>query len=179
MSFGTLSAQSIAVKTNLLYGGVMRAPNIGAEWKVSPKLTLDLWGAYNPFPIGKNGNGSGNRKMKHWLVQPELRYWFCESFNGHFFGAHVFYGQYNISNVSFLETDNFRKQGNTVGVGISYGYQWILSPHWGIEASAGVGYARLYYDKYPCRECGKRISTEKHNYLGPTRIAVSFIYLLK
>lgn len=64
----TVSAQDIAVKTNLLYGGVLQTPNIGMEWGISPKLTVDLWGAYNPFPLGKNGYGSNNRKMKHWLI---------------------------------------------------------------------------------------------------------------
>lgn len=92
-----VNAQDIAVKTNLLYGGMMQTPNIAMEWGISPKLTIDLWGAYNPFPLGKNGKGSNNRKMKHWVVQPELRYWLCESFNGHFFGVHTFYGQYTLS----------------------------------------------------------------------------------
>ncbi|WP_459190200.1 DUF3575 domain-containing protein [Parabacteroides sp. APC149_11_2_Y6] len=177
--FSSLSAQEIAVKTNLFYAGLMQTLNIGTEWKISPKLTLDLWGAYNPFPLGKNGYGSTNKKMKHWIIRPELRYWLCESFNGHFFGGHVFYGQYNISNIHFLGTGNYRKQGNAVGVGISYGYQWILSPHWSMEGAIGIGYARLHYNKYPCKECGKRISTENRNYLGPTRAAISFIYLLK
>ena len=85
-------AQDIAVKTNLLYGGLSQTPNIGVEWGISPKLTVDLWGVYNPFPLGKNGYGSNNRKMKHWLIQSELRYWLCERFNGHFFGGHLFYG---------------------------------------------------------------------------------------
>ncbi|MFR7875400.1 MAG: DUF3575 domain-containing protein [Butyricimonas paravirosa] len=30
-------------------------------------------------------------KFKHWLVQPELRYWLCDQFSGHFFGVHTFY----------------------------------------------------------------------------------------
>lgn len=36
-------AQDIAVKTNLLYGGLLQTPNIGVEWGISPKLTVDLW----------------------------------------------------------------------------------------------------------------------------------------
>ena len=145
-------AQDIAVKTNLLYGGLLQTPNIGVEWGISPKLTVDLWGAYNPFPLGKNGYGSNNRKMKHWLIQSELRYW---------------------------GLGDFRRQGNLAGFGFSYGYQWILSPHWSIEGTLGVGYAHLHYSKYPCKECGERLSVNNRNYLGPTRAAVSIIYLLK
>lgn len=172
-------AQDIAVKTNLLYGGLLQTPNIGVEWGISPKLTVDLWGAYNPFPLGKNGYGSNNRKMKHWLIQSELRYWLCERFNGHFFGGHLFYGQYNVSNIRYWGLGDFRRQGNLAGFGFSYGYQWILSPHWSIEGTLGVGYAHLHYSKYPCKECGERLSVNNRNYLGPTRTAVSIIYLLK
>lgn len=67
-------------------------------------------GAYNPFPLGKNGYGSNNRKMKHWLIQSELRYWLCERFNGHFFGGHLFYGQYNVSNIRYWGLGDFRRQ---------------------------------------------------------------------
>ena len=174
-----VSAQDLAIKTNLFYGGLAQTPNIGVEWGFSPKLSLDVWGAYNPFPLGSNGHGTSNRKMKHWLVQPELRYWLCERFNGHFLGGHLFYGQYNIGDIRYLGLGGYRRQGNLIGAGFSYGYQWILSPHWSLEASLGIGYARLHYDVYPCKECGKLIKKENRNYLGPTRAAVSIIYIIK
>ena len=100
-------------------------------------------------------------------------------FNGHFFGGHLFYGQYNVSNIRYWGLGDFRRQGNLAGFGFSYGYQWILSPHWSIEGTLGIGYAHLHYSKYPCKECGKRLSVNNRNYLGPTRAAVSIIYLLK
>lgn len=95
------------------------------------------------------------------------------------FGGHLFYGQYNVSNIRYWGLGDFRRQGNLAGFGFSYGYQWILSPHWSIEGTLGIGYAHLHYSKYPCKECGKRLSVNNRNYLGPTRAAVSIIYLLK
>lgn len=65
--FVSISAQKIAVKTNILYD-VTTTLNIGAEFRVAPKWTIDLSGNYNPFNLGND------RKMKHWLVQPEARY---------------------------------------------------------------------------------------------------------
>ena len=159
------NAQDVVIKTNLLYGGIMQAPNVGVEWGLSSQLTLDLWGAYNPFPLGKNGLGAIHINMKHCLVQPELRYWLCESFNGHFFGLHTFYGQYNIDGIRYLGLSDYRRQGNVIGAGISYGYQWLLSTRWSLEATLGIGYARFNYDVYPCKECGKRIRNENRNYL--------------
>lgn len=86
----TVSAQKIAVKTNLLYD-VTTTLNIGAEFRLAPKWTLDVSGNYNPFKFGDD------KKMKHWLVQPEARYWLCEAFNGHFFALHALGGQFNVA----------------------------------------------------------------------------------
>ena len=88
------SAQKIAVKTNLLYD-VTTTLNLGAEVRLAPKWTLDLSGNYNPFNLGDD------KKMKHWMAQPEARYWFCEAFNGHFLGLHMLGGQYNVGNIKF------------------------------------------------------------------------------
>ena len=90
--FVSISAQKIAVKTNILYD-VTTTLNIGAEFRVAPKWTIDLSGNYNPFNLGND------RKMKHWLVQPEARYWFCEAFNGHFLALHALAGQFNVADM--------------------------------------------------------------------------------
>ena len=54
--------------------------NLGAEVRLAPKWTLDLSGNYNAWSF-KN-----DKKWKHWMAQPEARYWLCEAFNGHFLG---------------------------------------------------------------------------------------------
>ena len=46
--FVSISAQKIAVKTNILYD-VTTTLNIGAEFRVAPKWTIDLSGNYNHF----------------------------------------------------------------------------------------------------------------------------------
>ena len=47
-----------------------------------------------------------------------------------------------------------RYQGWLVGWGVSYGYHCAGQPL-GLEATVGVGYAYLDYDKYPCAKCGR------------------------
>lgn len=89
----SLSAQKLTVKTNLLYDATATV-NLGVEVGLAPKWTFDLSGNYNGWTF------SNNRKWKHWLAQPELRYWFCERFNGHFLGFHLVGGIYNIGNIS-------------------------------------------------------------------------------
>lgn len=173
-------AQKVAVKTNLLYGVYTFTPNLGLEWGISHKTTLDFSGGYNPWKI----NDKGEKKAVHWLAEAEYRYWLCERFNGHFFGAHILGSQFNINRHSFplllgKNSGDYRFEGYAVGGGISYGYHWLLGNRWNLEANIGVGYVRLVYDKFSCKSCGEKLGREKRDYLGPTRAAVSIIYIIK
>lgn len=172
---GTAAAQNVGVKTNLLYD-VTGTVNLGVEFGLAPRWTLDVSANYNPWTY------SDSRKWKHLLIQPEARYWFCERFNGHFIGLHAHWAKFNVGGVKmpfglWKETRDRRFQGDLYGAGFTYGYQWVLGRHWNLEAAIGVGYARVVYDKYPCANCGRRIDSGKKNYWGPTKAAVSLIYL--
>lgn len=177
VSLPGILAQKAAIKNNLLYDATA-TPNLALEMALSRKTTLELGAGLNWF------NFSDNRKLKHLLVQPELRWWTCDVFNGHFFGIHAHGAQFNVGGwdipVGRLDTfkDN-RYEGYLYGGGISYGYQWILSPRWNFEASIGGGYARIHYDKYPCTNCGSKIEEGKYNYWGVTKAALSLIYIIK
>ncbi|MCM1429024.1 MAG: DUF3575 domain-containing protein [Clostridium sp.] len=174
-----VSAQEVAVKTNLLYDALL-TPSVGVEVGLAPKWTLDVSGNVNAWDL------SGGKKWKHWLVQPEARYWFCQRFSGHFIGAHVLGGQFNVGHIDlpfkFLGTDfrelkDYRWQGWMAGAGIAYGYNWILSRHWSIEAEIGIGWIYSRYDTYRCKGCGKKVEEDTpHNYVGPTKAAINIVY---
>jgi len=74
---------------------------------------------------------------------------------------------------------NHRYEGHLYGGGISIGHSWLLKKRWSLEASVGVGYAHIKYDKYPCAECGSKIKTTSKDYFGPTKASISIIYLIK
>ena len=159
---GTVKAQDIAVKTNLLYWS-STTPNLSLEFGLGKRTTLDLTGAYNPWTLNKDKN----KKIKHWMVMPEFRYWLCERYNGHFFGLHSGYAFYNISGVRIpfqsKSTKDHRYQGWATGLGLSYGYSWILGKRWNLEATIGLGYIYTQYDKYECATCGKfKGNKDKH-----------------
>lgn len=162
----------LAVKTNALYWGAT-TPNLGVEVGLGRRSTMNIDGAYNPWTF------SDNKKLKLWLVQPEFRLWTCERFGGHFFGIHAHYAEYNVGGIRALGLDRYRYEGHLYGGGVSYGYQWFLGNRWNLEATVGVGYARLEYDKYECHNCGQFLGREKKNYFGPTKVGVSFIFLIK
>lgn len=175
-----LKAQDVAVKTNVLSDALLN-PNAAVEIGLAPKWTLDVSGEFNLWDM------SHNRRWKHWVLQPEARYWFCDRFAGHFVGAHLLGGQYNVGgldfNFSFLGTDfsklkDSRYQGWFGGLGVAYGYDWVLSRHWNIEAEIGFGWTYTRFDRFRCAGCGKKIEENKpHNYVGPTKAAVNIVYV--
>lgn len=85
----------------------------------------------------------------------------------------------NVSNLNIFGMGHDRYDGNLYGAGISYGYQWIISKRWSMEATIGVGYARLEYDKYARGDGGEKLGHNTSNYFGPTKVGLSFIYVIK
>ena len=173
----------VGIKANLLYGGAALTPNLGVEFGVTPRSTVDIRGGYNQW--GLEGSWEENKKLANWQVSAEYRYWFCERFAGHFVGVHGFFGYYNISqhNLPLLfgkDSDLYRYQGNIFGAGISYGYQWVLGKRWNLEAQIGAGFGLMKYDRFDCPRCGDPLERdEKRTYFGPTRAGISLIYLIK
>jgi hypothetical protein len=172
-----IEAQTVAVKTNLLYDATTTM-NLGLEVAMSPKWTLELPVNYNPWNLGEVEPGK-IRKLKHWLIQPEVRYWFCRKFGGHFLGMHGHIGGFNIGAIELLNMENDRYEGNLYGGGFSYGYHWILSSRLSIEATLGLGYAYLDYAVYDCVTCGNKLSDDVRHYIGPTKAGVSLIYIIR
>lgn len=172
--------QEMSVKTNLLGDGFLN-PNMAVEMGVAPKWTVEVSGQFNLWKL------SHDRQWRHWAVQSEARYWFCDRFSGQFVGAHLLGGQYNIGGInlpfSFLGTDfgklkDTRFQGWYAGAAISYGYAWPISERWNIEAVIGLGWTYTRYDQFRCKGCGKKEKTHvPHNYVGPTKIAVNLEYV--
>ena len=172
---GKANAQDFAVKTNLLYWATT-TPNLQFEFGLGKRTTLEIGGNYNPFTF------KDDKKIKHWLVQPELRFWNCEKFNRGFWGIHLIGGQFNAGSIEMpfdlwprLKDNRF--EGWMYGGGISYGYQWYLSPHWNLEATIGAGYMYLDMKRFECGDCGQELGKEKMNYVGPTKIGLTLVYL--
>ena len=264
---GKVMAQEMALKTNLLYDATTTI-HLGYEVALSDKITLDIWANYNPWTLGhkyvnihnytgttrptatadngivySSGESYSERrasKLKHFMLQPELRWWTCEKFNGHFFGAHLHGGLFDVGALTLPfgwgDYDNdgvkskdvyFREQvggqyqyykgteyklasypssypdkqtnyyngyynadrdgiytnsfeGWFIGLGVSYGYHWVIAPRFSMEFTIGVGYAYLNYDKTRCTDCKVVIDKgESTHYVGPTRAGISLIYMLK
>ncbi len=190
VAFSSAFAQRVAIKNNLAYDALL-APNLSLELAFGRKITLDTQVGANFFFIEKNSLASGytSKKWSHWMVQPELRFWTCDAFNSWFFGVHAHGGLMNVGGVNIPyfvlqnkenKMANHRYEGWFLGGGVSVGYHWVLSSRFSLEASIGVGYARIMYDKYKCATCGERLAKDQRaDYVGPTKATLSLIYMIK
>ena len=168
-----LRGQQSALKTNVLYWATT-TPNGGVELGLGRRFSVDLWGAYNAWKF------SNEMKLNLYLVQPEIRFWPCRKFEGHFVGVHGHYGHFNIGLIPFISglKDNVLR-GDLYGGGISYGYHWAFGDRWGVEALLGCGYVSMKYTQYRCSECAEPVGAYTRNYFGPTRLGFSVIYFLR
>ena len=181
-----VSAQ-VAITNNLLYDATT-TPNLGIEVGVARRSSVQLVYGLNPWKFQSETNGT--RMVRHWVVMPEYRWWTCTRFNGHFVGVHAMGGQFDASSVDiplpgiFLggidlseQLRNKSFEGSFAGIGVTYGYQWILSRHFNLEAEAGIGYNHVWYNMYACGVCGPRQKEGSTNYLGVTKLGVSLLYI--
>lgn len=183
-------AQKIAVKMDGLglatfagFGQWSPTPNLGVEVALWPKWTLDVDGYLNPFKYGEN------KSTRFWAVQPELRYWLCGKFNGHFVGLHGQYEKHNDFGTRMYVYDGFIS-----GAGLSYGYSTPLWYRWKLEFNLGVGWNHVQHDTRWLRESslGRPIedygpgfgnveyaSPVQKNYWGITRAGVSIVFVIR
>ena len=159
------------IKANALEAAALVA-NIGMEFCITPRISLDINGHYSPY-----NNYSKSRKVRVLAMQPEVRYWWGETMvKGHFVGVHVPVAGFNVQvNDAYRYQDPNRALW---GVGVSYGYAMPLGKNkkWGVEFTVGLGYMDVVYDVFEGCHNGKLLRTERQNYFGPTRLGVNFSY---
>jgi hypothetical protein len=172
------------IKTNILYW-FTTTPNLSFETGLTnPKLSMDISVNVNPW---KFHNGA---TFRHFLFQPEFRYWLGERFNGHFVGAHLNYAWYNVGGIAAFLPEKYydsnwfnfaenRYEGNLFGAGVVYGYQWNLNNHWNLEATIGLGYVHMEGRTYRVEDnYGFNDLIRVRKYFTPTKLGFNLIYVI-
>lgn len=187
LNISAVFGQQWALKTNLLYDATL-SPNLGVEVATGKRHSLQAFYGINAWNYGSNEKG--DKKAQHWMVMPEFRWWTCSVMSGWFIGVHGMGGQFNAGNIEAVlpgtffsginlqkEAKDARFEGGFVGGGITAGYQHIISRHWSIEFELGAGYDYVWYDKFPCSECGTKLENGHTNYVGLTKAGIVLMYV--
>jgi hypothetical protein len=157
-------AQRIALKTNSLYWATL-SPNIDAELRLSGHYTLDL---------GMAGNFTtrDNRQLKFVQASPELRYWFSRPMARHFVGLTAFAANYSFK----LNEHNYN--GDAFAAGLTYGFDWVISRRWNIEATLGAGLVKYRCFDYPVDGVKPLSPNRDKTVFAPVKAGISVSYLL-
>lgn len=156
-----------AVKTNVAYLAATVA-NLGVEYSFGEHYSVDLPILYSPYTVSRS------YRLRFLAVQPEFRYWLGSPMKGHFFGAHLNIGAFNIS----VDKENrYQSPDGFYGVGLSYGYALPFARHWGAEFTVGAGYVHTKYDTYYNIPNGARYEKgTPYNYWGLTKVGINLVY---
>jgi len=165
------NAQSWAVRGNLLEYGQGSA-GAGIEARLGSYASISMDAYYNPWEFSKKA------KVKHFMVQPEIKWWTSIPFAGSFLGLYAQLVEFNVGGIGLVGLNEGRVEGYMYGGGISYGYQWVLGNRLNIEANVGIGYSKIMYSKYRCERCGDYIGEGDFNFIGPAKLGVTIVYLL-
>ena len=172
------SAQSVALKNNLLYDATL-TPNLGLEVKTGSHSTVQLFYGLHPWQF------SDTKKLRHWSLMPEWRHWTSDDgpFRGWFYGIHLVGGEYNVAGIKlpfgiFKPLADNHYEGWYAGGGLTLGHAWPLSQHWRLEAAIGLGYIHTKYKQYENVECGDLLADAHYNYFGPTKLALNLVWVL-
>lgn len=160
------AAQIFSVRANAL-AALTGTLHLGAEVAVTDNWSAEASLYWNPI--------QGQRlAARIYGVQVGTRYWLYESFVGHFIGQQVCYVDYEIGN------RRRRYDGRAYGIGVSYGYSWMLSTRWNVVVEAGIG---LYRTKDTRRDPTASDWETEFIYrarrwtLAPSKLEVSFNYI--
>ena len=161
-----MQAQKVAVKSNLLYDATATF-NLGVELGLARKWTLDVPVNVNPWKF------SDGMRLRHWGIQPEVRYWLNRPMVSQFLGITAFVNNFN------MMVKDVHHKGDAYAAGLTYGYVWVLGDHWNIEATAGVGVLRYRQFKYDKGIPKPDAVNDSKTTIAPVKLGVSFVYIIR
>ena len=193
-------AQRFALRNNLLYDATL-SPNLGVEIKLDRTWSAGLNVGLNAWDIDK----SSNKKWRHFLVSPNVRWYHnykrdtvsvSGQSNGYdssvkygmrtrrvnYLELDAIYSHFNVGNTKipfglYSAVKDRRLQGDLLALGGKYGYSWILSRDWRIEAEAGVAVGYAWFKEYECDHCGTFYGKGDRIFLLP-QLGINVVYII-
>ena len=188
------NAQTLALRNNLLYDATL-TPNIGAELRIDSAWTAGANIGLNAWDIDK----SKNKKWRHFLIAPNIRRYFGHksdkpassslwgipadaSRHISYLELDAIYSHFNVGNTKipfglYKSIQDRRLQGDLFALGGKYGYSWILSRDWRLEAEAGIAIGYAWFKEYDCDHCGTFYGKGDRIFLLP-QLGINVVYII-
>jgi hypothetical protein len=162
------------LKVNLITA-LVGIPEFGVETKIAKKLTFQFdvtasfWKSVNGYP------------QEFVMVFPEIRYYTKNINEGFFIGSHIGGSVYKLQKWNYLNSDRYQK-GYNIMIGITLGYQFVVSERFNLELFAGAGSQQGFYKGYFLSTGERYDGAENFNKSGeflPYRGGLMLVYKLK
>lgn len=187
-------AQKLALRNNLLYDATL-TPNIGAELRIDSAWTAGVNIGLNAWDIDKGKN----KKWRHLLIAPNVRRYFghksdkpadrplwgisvdsCRKVS--YLELDAIYSHFNVGNTKipfglYKSIQDRRLQGDLFALGGKYGYSWILSRDWRLEAEAGIAIGYAWFKENDCDHCGNYYGKGDRIFLLP-QLGINVVYII-
>ncbi len=185
----------LAIKSNLLYAVAALSPNLALEIGTSAHTSIEVLAGYNGWGNLWDHSDSGpdydldnhyKRRLNHVFGKAEFRYWLKGRFDGHFFGAGVFFADYHAGDleIPLLFEREYDYDGVAYGGTLSWGYSWRFHRYWALEFGLGFGVAVFEYNKslIEADSTGFNLvdlSRFRKTYFGPTNASVKIVFVIR
>ena len=165
----SLNAQRIAVTTNALED-VLLTPNVGVDIVVADRQSISFDASFAPYKIAESFH---NKRM---TFRAGYKFWLNQAFYAHYIGVDAVLSSSDVG----LGKKDFRDE--YVGLGVAYGYSFILSKRWNMVPSVGIGlaYGKSYEGYDQMISVGNGVQAVATPGFKPiiTRLGVTFQYVL-
>ena len=180
-----VSAQRFTLRTNLLYDATL-TPNLGGELHLDSVWSAGLNIGLNAWDIDKESN----KKWRHVLISPNVRWYHNYKYKGdslvarrvNYLELDAIYSHFNVGNTRipfglYSAVKDRRLQGDLIALGGKYGYSWILSRDWHLEAEAGIAIGYAWFKEYECDHCGTFYGKGDRIFLLP-QLGINVVYII-
>ena len=157
---------------------VLGVVNPAVEFRVHRNITVGLEGIGVFYPKGFGKLIDGPVVMA--MTFAESRYYPVESFRGFFVGPNVGFSSYTLSKgIHPMYWGSYSNEYQVVCnfmVGLTLGYAFTLTRHWGIELSVGGGFQTSVYEGHYMSDGSMYIGWNGSSEWIPYKAAVNIVY---
>ena len=165
----SLSAQRIAVTSNLLEDALL-TPNVGVDIVIADRQSLTFDTSFSPYKISESFHN------KCMTFRAGYKYWFNQALYAHYLGVDAVLSSSDVG----IGKHDFRDE--YFGIGVGYGYSFIISKRLNLVPCVGVGlaYGKSYEGYDEMISVGNGVQAVATSGFKPiiTRLGVTIQYVL-
>ena len=166
-------AQKLAVNYNagdLVFLGTIGA---GVDYAFAQHWSAGAEARFNPWTFAP-GDCSTQTEYRHQTYSLGVRYWPWYVYSGWFAGFKAQYQEYNRGGFGGrLRTE----EGDAYGLGIDFGYAWMLTHSINLNLGLGVWGGYTKYTNYSCPYCGTITGRGSKPFILPNELFIALVYV--